>query len=332
MRSFSSFALLAVVTGADIWSRNGYLHCYEGHGGTPVGAKDVELANTTTSLCKKACENDPNCHAFTISKSSRRRRPTPQSCYLRSSVDLQACQQSYTWDTYTQVAPPSLTGIIAYHLFESKYTGLANKDAGDFKGDAGFIFGTFSKYQKDNPEASMEHNIIEMSEVNVTGWGQYEECNAPGASEFTFNCSADASDYCCTTHDPNNRSHNIPAVHTKDQLPGLEVSVMSLGSQFGFPGFWFSFPKESEGVTWTQKTLRRIAGKCVGNAWRTAAGGCSECGEVLDQCVAGCIQQALCVNGSTDKLEQIWNRVFADPNECPDVALPSADAASSLVV
>lgn len=321
--------LPVAAAGVGIWSRNKYVHCYEGHGGTPVGAKDVEIANTTAGQCQKACEADSNCHGFTISKSSRRRRPTPQSCFLRSSVDLKSCEPSYTWDTYTQVAPPSLTGIITYHLFEGKYTGLANKDAGDFKGDAGFIFGTFSKYQANNPEASMEHNIIEMSEVNVTGWGQYEECNAPGASEFTFNCPSDSPEYCCTRHDPYNKSNNIPAVHTSDQLPGLEVSVMSLGPQFGFPGFWFSFPKESEGTTWTQKTLRRVSGKCVGDAWRVAAGGCNDCGSDLDQCVASCIQRALCVDGSTDKLEEIWNRVFADSNECPDVPMPME---SSLVV
>lgn len=83
---------------------------------------------------------------------------------------------------YMQVEPPPLT-VTTYHLFESKYSGLANRDAGDFKGDAGFIFNTFSNWSKGNPEASMEHNIIEMSEVNVTGWGHYEECNAPGANQ-----------------------------------------------------------------------------------------------------------------------------------------------------
>jgi len=312
----------ALVTGADIWSRNRYVHCYEGHGGAPVDAKDIPLTNVTTEVCQQACERNSNCHAFTIERSSRRRKPTPQSCYLRSSVDLKACEQDYTWETYTQIAPPSLTGIISYHLFEGKYTGLANKDSGDFKGDAGFIFGTFSKYQKDNPEASMEHNIIEMSEVNVTGWGEYKECNAPGATEFTYNCPDDSPDYCCTTRDPKNHSKNIPANHTRDSLPGLEVSVMSLGSQFGFPGFWYSFPKESQGHTWTEKILRRVAGKCVGNAWRTDAGGCSSCGDELDQCVASCIREALCVNGSTDKLQATWDRVFADPSECPDVPYP----------
>jgi len=162
-----------------------------------------------------------------------------------------------------------------------------------------------------------------MSEVNVTGWGEYEECNAPGAAEGTFRCPEDAGDYCCTHMDPQNHSHNIPTNHTKDQLPGLEVNPMSLGQQFGFGGFWFSFPRESEGVTWTQKTLRRVAGKCLGDAWRADAGGCDDCGDVLDQCVASCIKAALCVNGSTELLQATWDRVFANPQECPDVAFPS---------
>lgn len=321
-----SLIVVAVAFGTDgdgIWSRNRYAHCYAGHGGSPV-AKDVPLVNASTEECEQACKNDATCHAFTISKSSRRRRPSATECSLLTSADLKSCEASYTWDTYTQIAPPSKTGIISYHLFEPKYTGLANKDSGDFKGDAGFIFGTFSKYQKENPEASMEHNIIEMSEVNVTAWGQYQECNAPGASEFTFYCPDDAKDYCCTTRDPKNHSRNIPAVNTRDTLPGLEVSVMSLGSQFGFPGFWYSFPKESEGNTWTERVLRRVAGKCVGDAWRTDAGGCSECGDELDQCVASCIQKALCVDGSTDKLQATWDRVFANPQECPDVPFPSS--------
>merc|ERR1712203_620698 len=49
---------------------------------------------------------------------------------------------------------PPLTGNIVDHLFEPKFTGLANKDGGDFKGDMGFIFGTFASYEVGNPEAS----------------------------------------------------------------------------------------------------------------------------------------------------------------------------------
>jgi hypothetical protein len=232
--------------------------------------------------------------------------------------------QHRSYYTFYQVAPPPLKGNVVYHLFEPKYTGLADKDGGDSKGDFGFIFGTFSKYEKTNPEASMEHNIIEMSEVDVTGWSTYEECNAPGCTGG-FTCPSDSSTYCCTTHDPKNHSHNIPANHTRDQLPGLEVSKMTLGPLFGFGGFWYSFPAESQNVTWTERLKRRIAGKCLGDAWRKEAGGCNACGESLDSCVADCIKAALCVNGSVAKLESVWDRVFADPEECPDVPLPSKE-------
>merc|ERR1712203_958930 len=201
--------------------------------------------------------------------------------------------------------------------FEPKFTGLANRDAGDFKGDMGFIFGTFASYEVGNPAASIEHNIFEMSEVNVTGWGKYEECNAPGCTGL-FTCP-NGTEYCCTT----GRKPPVLSNHTKDQLPGLEKSSMSLGHDFGFSGWWFSFPKESQGTTWSEKLLRRVSGKCVGDAWRKDAGGCSQCGQSLDSCVADCIKGALAKDGSTDLLQKTWDRVFSSKEECPDVALPS---------
>jgi len=201
-----------------------------------------------------------------------------------------------------------------YHLFERKYTGLANKNGGDFKGDAAFIFSTFVNNSKDNPEASIEHNIIEMSEVNVTGWGTYEACNAPG-SKGLFNCPASQTDYCCDAAQP----------RTRTSLPGISVtSGWKWKGKFDAEqlGFWYSFPKESQQVTWTEKVLRRITGKCLGNAWRKEAGGCPDCGEELDKCVAECIQASLCAHGSLVRLQEIWDRVFDEPIQCPDVPFP----------
>merc|ERR1719379_1456571 len=78
-------------------------------------------------------------------------------------------------------AAPNKT-VTTYHLFQPKYTGLANKDAGDFLGDASFIFLTFNPFEEDNPEASIEDNVIEMSTVTVKDWSTvYLACNAPGA-------------------------------------------------------------------------------------------------------------------------------------------------------
>jgi hypothetical protein len=243
------------------------------------------------------------------------------SCHLiRGYVGTYSCDGELGFAAPVPAPPPPpFEANIVYHLFEPKYTGLANKDCGDFKGDMGFIFGTFQKYFVGNPEASMEHNIIEMSEVNVTGWGQYEECNAPGAVG-AFTCP-NGTEYCCTT----GLQPPVPANHTRDQLPGLEASKLSLGVRFGFGGWWFSFPKESEGRTWSQRVLRRVAGKCVGDAWRADAGGCGDCGEELDSCVADCIKSVLAVNGSTELLQKTWDRVFADQDKCPDVPFPEQD-------
>jgi len=244
-------------------------------------------------------------------------------------VNLTACEYSnQSWFTLKQTAPPPTSGIIVYHLFEAKYTGLANKDAGTFKGDTNFIFGTFNAFSEGNPEASMESNIIEMSEINVTAWGDYEECNAPGASQMNFSCPKNQKDYCCTVH-------RAPVNHTKTTLPGVEVAYGSLGPKSGFPGWWFSFPKESENITWTEKKMRRISGLCLGNAWRKDAGGCNECKakwDTLDKCVADCIQHELVPDGNVTALQATWDRVFADSRECPDVPFKPASEDGMLVV
>jgi len=320
MVNVAGFALLSMVEARMYASHQG-TRCYEGHGGTPLDAGDTAIKNVTAMECQAACDNTASCEVITLSGQISPWRPSPGDCYLRSDVDFTQCDASKsdkTWTTFEHVEPPPLT-VITYHLFEPKYTGLENRDAGDFKGDASFIFSTFNNFSKGNPEASMEHNIIEMSEVNVTGWGQYEECNAPGADGF-FVCPANQTEYCCT--------HNrAPTNHTRTQLPGLEVPATQLKGGSG--GFWFSFPTESQGVTWTETVLRRIAGKCLGNAWRADAGGCDACGDVLDQCVADCIQASLVIDSNITLLQQTWDRVFADQTECPDMPFSSA---STMVV
>lgn len=295
-------------------------HCYAGHGGTPVDAQDTPLSNVKLSDCETACDNNPKCTAVTLEEAATHSHHDPNGdCYLRANVNITECdksEDSYSkWITSIQVAPPPLKGNVLYHLFEPKYTGLANKDAGDFKGDAAFIFETFNSWEKTNPEASMAHNIIEMSEVNATGWGKYEYCNAPGATGM-FTCAENATDYCCTVRDAS--GHQVVTNHTRTQLPGIEVPGHALSD--GSIGFWFSFPRESQGVTWTEKLLRRIKGQCLGDAWRKDAGGCSSCNETLDSCVADCIQK----NMPLKDIQATWDRVFANPKECPEVPLPAA--------
>jgi hypothetical protein len=215
--------------------------------------------------------------------------------------------------------------MTVYHMFEPKYTGLANKDAGDFLGDADFIFMTFNPFEADNPEADIQDNIIEMSTVTVKEWGtEYLKCNAPGAvyngsHGQAMDCPKESAIYCCI----GNRSEITAATP-----PSYETRRGG--------GYWVSFPAASEGTMWTEKMERRISGSCVGNLWRKQAGGCSECGSDLDQCVASCIQKALVggYHGHEDysKLKTGWDQAFSDPTLCPDQPLPETLAIASIIV
>jgi hypothetical protein len=209
-------------------------------------------------------------------------------------------------------------------LFETKYTGLANKDAGDFLGDASFIFSTFSSFEAGNPEADIQDNIIEMSTVTVEEWSRvYLKCNAPGAvyngsHGALLNCPSSSTEYCCEGNKTEITAHTLPGYESR--------------SRHGDSGgYWFSFPSLSAGKKWTEKVQRRIKGSCVGNAWRQEAGGCSKCGTDLDQCVAQCIETAL-VSGSGyqknyTRLQPTWDRAFSDKTLCPDQPFPGVAAA-----
>merc|ERR1719197_2006724 len=96
-----------------------------------------------------------------------------------AAVALQACTVYGQLGRRRHLPPPNKT-VTTYHLFQPKYTGLANKDAGDFLGDASFIFLTFNSFEAGNPEADIQDNIIEMSTVTVKEWSpHYLLCNAP---------------------------------------------------------------------------------------------------------------------------------------------------------
>jgi len=165
-----------------------------------------------------------------------------------------------------------------------------------------------------------------MSTVTVQDWStEYLACNAPGAvynSSFgkKLNRPSTNADYCCT----GNRS---PV--TAETLPAYKSA--SRGSTGG--GYWFSFPKASEGKLWTEKMERRINGACIGNAWRKQAGGCPHCGSHLDQCVAGCIQTALVTKSGYwprykydySKLQAKWDEAFQNKTLCPEQPLPAPE-------
>merc|ERR1712217_64727 len=150
--------------------------------------------------------------------------------------------------------------------------------------------------------------------------------NAPGAvyngsHGQRLDCPKGATDYCCTG--------NTTEV-TSETLPSFESGKISDG------GYWFSFPRESEGKTWRETIHRRINGSCIGNAWRQDAGGCTQCGSDLDQCVAECIQAALVTGRAFGemnyaKLRPSWDRAFNDKTFCPDEPFPSSSSHAIIV-
>merc|ERR1712125_239626 len=154
---------------------------------------------------------------------------------------------------------------------------MGDKDAGDYDGEVSFIFLTFQRFEATNPEAAIGDNIFEMSTVNVTGWGEYAECNAPGCTGM-FTCPADSTDYCCEIK----HSEYNP---TSTTLPGRKAA-----SDYGHTGkknngIWYSFPKESVGHTWTEAKVEcRIKSACLAQAWRADAGGCPDCQDLASQC------------------------------------------------
>jgi len=165
-----------------------------------------------------------------------------------------------------------------------------------------------------------------MSTVTVQKWGtEYLACNAPGAVYNSsmgkkLDCPKESPDYCCA----GNRTE-------------ITAETPAAYKNHGGNSTWFSFPKLSEGKLWTQKLERRIQGACVGNLWRQEAGGCSQCGSDLDQCVAACIQEAMvtCTGMGYhkycdySKLQPAWDRAFKNITLCPDQPLPKT---STIVV
>jgi len=198
------------------------------------------------------------------------------------------------------------------------YTGLSNKDAADYDGEIAFVFLSFNAFEKTNPEAAIADNIFEMSTVNVTGWStQYAECNAPGCTGM-FTCPANSTVYCCD-------DKHAPYNPTSNTLPGKKAARDYSKTGKTNNGYWYSFPKESEGVTWKElRVERRIKSACIAEAWRADAGGCPDCQDLASTCVADCIKSSLIVNGDDTKLKATWDRVFSNSTLCPDQPLPSS--------
>jgi len=225
--------------------------------------------------------------------------------------------------------------VTVYHMFEPKYTGLDSKDAGDFGGEMQFMFMTFNPFEASNPEAAIGHNVFEMSTVTVQAFNDtgYTECNAPGCTgQKSLTCPANNTDYCCVlmkTRWPLPPTL-LPYEPDENTLPGREQKSAQhhAPGALSVDGYWYSFPKESKGKTWTETLNRRISSSCVAQAWRDAAGGCPDCGDLGTQCVGKCIQAALVNTTSTpsdvSKLKVVWDQAFSNKTMCPDVPLPSS--------
>lgn len=159
-----------------------------------------------------------------------------------------------------------------------------------------------------------------MSTVSVSGLSaDYANCNAPGCLAPTcvllYGCPKTNTDYCCQFGmGPIGKWKYRP---TDTTLPGRRVAD-------GAPkGWWYSFPKESQGVTWNETVHRRIKSACVAQAWRDAAGGCPDCQDLSTKCVADCIRKQLIVGDDNSKLKAVWDQAFNNKTLCPDEPFPS---------
>jgi hypothetical protein len=213
--------------------------------------------------------------------------------------------------------------VTVYHMFPPKYTGLSNKDSADYDGEMAFVFMTFQPYEATNPEGAIADNVFEMSTVKVTGFtSEYANCNAPGCLApwcvLLFSCPKTNTDYCCQFGmGPMGKMKYRP---TETTMAGRKPA--------GNGGWWYSFPKESQGVTWHETVQRRIKSACVAQAWRDAAGGCPQCKDLSSKCVADCIQKELVHDGDDSRLKAVWDQAFSNKTMCPDEPFPT----SSLLV
>lgn len=224
------------------------------------------------------------------------------------------------------------TTVTVYHMFEPKYTGLSNKDAGDYDGEISFIFLTFMQADEaTNPEAAIGDNIFEMTTVNVTGWADdadngYAECNAPGCTG-KFTCPANSTAYCCVV-----KKGRVPYNPNSTILPGRKAARDYGKTNKTNNGIWYSFPQESEGITWTEmKVQRRIKSACLAEAWRADAGGCPDCNSTASQCTADCIKSALISDGDDSRLKASWDRAFSNSTLCPDQPFPTTSTSPMIV-
>lgn len=209
-------------------------------------------------------------------------------------------------------APPRT--MTTYHIVPDNYTGLANKNTGDVSGDIQFTIKSMHACADKTNGRCLEHTILEWVDVLIDDdWADYRECNLQKNGRYI----------CC-----NDPKEHPPCKETTDCRVGREKKKHFANVS---DGYWYSFPqcgealdgKFGKGKHWSVKgKVQRISGKCLGDAWRTKAGGCKTdgekppvtCTDALDECVQRCISKM-----DIRDLQLVWYHLTADNPECPQI-------------
>jgi hypothetical protein len=223
--------------------------------------------------------------------------------------------------------PPEWRSFWTWHVLSTYFTGVANKNTANELCEVGFIayfcFGQDTAYSAYNTEEHVDNTVVEFIQVWVhDGFDQYLSCCPPYSKAGGTNTG---DFYRCNswTGEGNDNCHT-PNLPWNDDPPAGTQVVTKVGA-INPPGetdqWMYSYPAQGEGFTWKQGLARRIYSPELANAWRTAAGGCNQCGaELEDGCVGQCLKSAL----SADQLKSVFDDVAGDLNTYPNYGVPGS--------
>lgn len=201
--------------------------------------------------------------------------------------------------------------MTTFHIVPENKTGLENANTGDPAGDIQFALTTMRACG--GRHQCMDQALLEAVIVTVDGeWREYKQCNPDPAQGGRY--------ICC---DGTGSAAEPPCRQTASCSVGREQKVNN-GTKGKYGGWWYSFTACGEGTSWNVSGQpHRIQAKCLGDKWRDAAGGCSQCaGPALGECVRACVIAAVAVQ----ELENIWYRVIVG-GECPNAPPSPPDRA-----
>jgi len=185
--------------------------------------------------------------------------------------------------------------VRVFHILDkSAPHGISEMNAGNPRGDMGFIFGTDSDTRARGCKAYFDNGKIELIYVSVKKWGVYQLCNhAPGS--MTYHCQFDP---------------HKPKPSADPSLPGKEKDAHT-------GGWWYSFPAKGLGKSWNDESdfHQSPSPECSGHyisagamiKYIGATAGCHNC-DSASKCVdcGACIRKKM----SVDKMVDTWNAVF----------------------